>query len=351
MDWEKAARNGDSEEFVRLIQAGQDIRLLATTTKVTPLHLGAAGGHVNFINFLLDQHVDADAADDYKRTPLYMACMSGHTEIVNKLLEKSNVNVKCACGTTAVSKAAENGFVEILRLLLEKGASISTENQDGESPKDLATRNGHLNVLRKLREYEEKQQAMLFKAARNGLVSEVRRLIDGGIDAGARSEFGTSVLDQAAQNGKEEVVRFLLEEKRVSAKEANKSGVTPLHLAARNGHEAVVRLLIENGADPKASDKDNCTPLHRAASSGYVGVISAMLDRVDLNVLGPNGRTALHMAAGSGRVEVVKLLIKPPRGAGADPTKKDNDGKTPKDMAIRFQKPPYPEIVQTLERV
>lgn len=351
MDWEKAARNGDSKELESLIQAGQDIRLLATATKATPLHLGAAGGHFNFVNFLLDQQVDADAADNYERTPLYMACMSGHTEIVHRLLEKSNVNVKCICGTTAVSKAAENGYVEILRLLLQKGASTNTKNQDGESPKDLATRNGHLNILGKLREYEEKHQAMLFKAAKNGSVSEVRRLTDGGIDAEVRSEFGTSALDQAAQNGKVEVVRFLLEEKSVSAKQANKAGVTPLHLAARNGHEAVVQLLIEKGADPNASDKDNCTPLHRAASSGHVGVISAMLDRVDLNVLGPNGRIALHMAAGNGRIEVVKLLINPPRGAGADAKKKDNDGRTPKDMAMRFQKPPYPDIVQILERV
>lgn len=55
--------------------------------------------------------------------PLHYACYKGHYEIVNELLD-INVNVNCTndLGFTPLFYAAQMGFIDICKILLEKGA-------------------------------------------------------------------------------------------------------------------------------------------------------------------------------------------------------------------------------------
>jgi ankyrin repeat protein len=55
---------------------------------------------------------------------------------------------------------------------------------------------------------------------------------------------------------------------------------TPLHVAAEAGRLEVARLLIDSGADVMARDEgDNATPLHWAAQNGHLEVVRLLLDR------------------------------------------------------------------------
>ena len=83
-------------------------------------------------------------------------------------------------------------------------------------------------------------------AAGLGLVDEAARLLPPA-DAEARHR----ALSQAAQHGRVEVVRLLLdagEDPNRYNLEGNHPHTTPLHQAVLGGHEAVVRLLVERGA-------------------------------------------------------------------------------------------------------
>jgi hypothetical protein len=75
-----------------------------------------------------------------------------------------------------VSKAAENGDIEILDLL-KKGVLWNTQNQDGETPKDLARRNGHHVAWSRFEIYEAEQLRNFLSAAKNGSVSDMRDLV------------------------------------------------------------------------------------------------------------------------------------------------------------------------------
>ncbi len=118
---------------------------------------------------------------------------------------------------------------EVVRLLIEKGADATAEDEDKKTPMHLAAFNGHVEV--------------------------VRRLIEKGADATAEDKDKKIPLHLAAENGHLEVVRLLIE-KGADATAEDKDKKTPVHLAAFNGHLDIVRLLIEKSADATAEDKD-----------------------------------------------------------------------------------------------
>ncbi|KAL4938880.1 hypothetical protein BDV06DRAFT_231461 [Aspergillus oleicola] len=119
--------------------------------------------------------------------------------------------------------------------------------------------------------------------------------------------------------------------------------VLPIHLATTIS-ELLVGKLISRGADTTRSTKDGRNLLHIASAarqSNIVGLLLekyASIDRMDLvNAQCNNGRTPLHEACRSGRIETVALLL----DAGADVHAakiRDLDGKghRPLDACLEF---------------
>ena len=102
---------------------------------------------------------------------------------------------------------------------------------------------------------------------------------------------------------------------------------TPLVWACMQGREDTVKLLLEAGADHHKTDRHGCSPLHAAAHLGQKEVVLlVLLDRgADINKATDLGDTPLHAAAHMERREVVQILL----DRGADPCKKDKNGRTP----------------------
>jgi len=142
---------------------------------------------------------------------------------------------------------------------------------------------------------------------------------------------------------------------------------TPLHLAASEGHVDIVRYLIQKGARVDRSDRWGGSPLddahrHRhpeviqclrqhgahfgsstslprfiqAASEGDKEEVLALLEfgNIDLDQGDYDRRTALHLAAGEGREEIVELLCK----EGANVNVEDRWGNRPLDDAQNAKK-------------
>ena len=98
------------------------------------------------------------------------------------------------------------------------------------------------------------------------------------VDGVGHKSTGYTALVQAAQQGFVEVVRFLVEEGKADVDKVDHRGATPLMMACINGREAVVRLLLEKGAD-KSIETTN-PPGHTALSvagrhSGVVALLEA----------------------------------------------------------------------------
>ena len=308
--------------------------------------------------FIVSELQPSTAAGDVPRPsnqsnlpPLYRAVINQDVEAVQKHLEQnSDPNDACRCGTSALAKAAENGDIKIVDLLLKRGARIDTRNLDSESPEDLAQRNGHVNVISKFKTWRAQRVRVLTQeAAKDSSISipKIQDLLNSGVPAAARNDFGRSALDLAAQNGRRDTALVLLRDWAVNPNDIDKGGQTVLHWASARGHGDVVTLLREYGANPNTHDGSRWTPLHRAAEGGHKDAANALCEnataqagteakekaktKADPNAAGPNGVTPLMLAARRGHAGMVKLLIR----LGADPKLEDRKGERAKDYAER----------------
>lgn len=114
---------------------------------------------------------------------------------------------------------------------------------------------------------DEFGETALHVAANRKRLELVKLLIARGADVQFKtaSEFGETALHQATDNQSVPIIDVLIETG-VDPNTKNKLGSTPLHYAAEWAHVEVVKALLGHGADVNATDGDGKTPLDLAAA-------------------------------------------------------------------------------------
>lgn len=108
----------------------------------------------------------------------------------------------------------------------------------------------------------------LMAAAHQGDVRSVQGLLQYGARLEAQDDDGYTALMYAANAGRDDVVRVLLERGAdINAKDRQLS--TPLMFAAQGGHAKIIRRLIESGADPNVRGTHGLTALGFAQQNGH----------------------------------------------------------------------------------
>jgi len=117
--------------------------------------------------------------------------------------------------------------------------------------------------------------------------------------------------------------------------EKTSSGQRAIHCTSLDGQTEVVEFLVaRGGVDVNQKDLIGNTPLICAASKGRMETASWLISHgAQLEAVAPSGRTALHSAAAGGYLDVCQLLV----SLGADPTKKEQFGKSPRQLAEAYQ--------------
>ena len=199
------------------------------------------------------------------KIPLYVASSIGNAEIVRILLENgASVNKICVISnddfrrTTALNIAAEQGHVDVVKLLLlEKDAQIDVLKNNSEAPKALlvASSSGHAEVVRVLLEkgaelntQDNDGRTALCLAALGGHLSTVQVLVEKGANVNFITGYDFTALSYAAAHGQLATANYLIEN-RAEVEPVLKFGMSPLYLAASKGKTEIVELLLEKGAD------------------------------------------------------------------------------------------------------
>ncbi|GAA5980401.1 hypothetical protein JCM10908_001642 [Rhodotorula pacifica] len=149
---------------------------------------------------------------------------------------------------------------------------------------------------------------------------------------------GLAPIHFAAQNGHEDVVKWLVEEAGALPDFEDADGETPLHKAALRGHLDVCRFLLSRQVDVNAADNDGWTPLHNACSRGWLDIARLLLTfHADPNASNRHGFTPLMNASSKGHLPLVHFLLRHPRqgqeGGGADPLRRNVCNETAYDLA------------------
>lgn len=173
----------------------------------------------------------------------------------------------------------------------------------------------------------------VFDAAADGDLASVRGFMADGADVNAVNGLGQAPLHLAAENGRLQIVAFLLDHgARVDSPTALYSGTTALSLAAWHEHLRVVDLLLSKGASANAADRQGRTPLHFAARSQSGAAVQLLVNRgADVNARDRSGATPLHAAVVSKELATAEEIIR----CGADVSGKDRYGYTPLHYAVR----------------
>lgn len=144
-------------------------------------------------------------------------------------------------------------------------------------------------------------------AARLGDTRQLTELVQRGVSVNTSDEQGNTLLLLAAMEGQLATVKALLALSPDLALR-NVSGDSPLMMAALKGETEIVEVLLEAGAPVNV---DGWTPLIYAAFEGHLEIVERLLARgADVNALAPNQSNALMFAARNGHMTVVQRLLK-----------------------------------------
>jgi ankyrin repeat protein len=222
-------------------------------------HIASVWNYASKYGKLIDEFYFDSFYDWDKKTPLHLLAQNAHSKAIEAILihigknelneMRKIINIPSKSYETPFQTAINNGYLDVIKVFLEKGAYVKAANKYGSTPLHWAAEDGNLDVVKHL--VEEK-----------------------GADVKAADKYGCTPLHWAAAYGKLDVVKYLVEEKGTDVKAANNDGDTPLHRAARNGNLDVVKYLVEEkGADVKDTDNGSDAPLHWAAGNGYWDVV------------------------------------------------------------------------------
>jgi len=195
------------------------------------------------------------------------------------------------------------------------------------------------------------REKRLWQASMDGELETVTTLTKTRVDVNwVGVDKGDTPLHRACRFGHLEVVKVLLDHRKIEVNKGNQWGATPFFIACQQGHKAIVlHLLADPRVDVVLPDEDGTFPFNQAAWNGQPEVVSLLLydSRIDPNSTNKSKGTALFVALESGRSDVAWLLLSDPRTRHNLP---DNSGCTPLWMASQNGHLPTAQLLFASER-
>lgn len=226
---------------------------------------------------------------------LLVAAFHGYDAEVLRLLNKgANINTQTDEGITPLMYAVSGGFLKTVKILILNGANVHLKDWDGTSPIISASKNGFTEIAEELvragasvNDKDRHGVTPLIYASAYSYFILSDMLLYYGANPNLQDEKLNTPLIAAVHGGSMKITKNLLQ-KGADPNKKDKSGTTALMLAAQTGYSAMVTLLLKHGAVLLGRDNGGYNAFYYAAYNGQLEVLDrlweyASADRPDLS--------------------------------------------------------------------
>lgn len=218
--------------------------------------------------YIKEDGVGVDEANEFGETPLGEA-LSTESFKSAKLLIEIGADVNGISyeefKTPIFHDACISGDLEIIELMIKRGADIKAVDKFGQNAFEAAAMYGHTKICIALNKLGLSTKHKSHVAAGVGNVKALKKYLEGKVDQ--RTGWKETPLHYACSAGQSEACKFLLSQG-ADVDARNVLGSSAMHYAAITLDEdktrKVVDLLLAAGADINAKDKDGLMPLDMA---------------------------------------------------------------------------------------
>lgn len=142
-----AVRIHSAEILKYLLSLGVDVNL-ANASKETPLRVAIITGMADIAACLIGYNAKVTEVDVRGRSLLHLASSKNDCLVGRLVLKQLNVNIRDCEGATPLHLAAEFGCLEMIKLLLNKGADVNAQDADGYTALHISCSKKNLDILK-----------------------------------------------------------------------------------------------------------------------------------------------------------------------------------------------------------
>ena len=370
------ALDDKTSEIEELAKSGCDIDQ-CIQHGLTPLMVTCSENSCNALKTLLKLGADINAVDALNQTPLMYTIMKDNVDAAKILLSnpKLNLEIKCIRGYSALNWAAEYEALNVLELLIKKGANPNSVNYNGLSPLMITIIRGRTKATELLIKsgadlnlVDNMGRTPLMISVQKDNVLMAKKLMEAGADISVKDIKGNSLLVVAAEKNAANFIKFFMKAQKVHDEDLEKAVIK----AASFGNIDALWVLLENCQNQAemafvalmvaclknkpdvihlcmdydcAVDQDfyfGMTPLMMACyadankAAAQLVAYGANLNKVDMD-----GVSALMYAASKNNSMLVHLLLR----NGADRVVKDKKGRTFEDYTMTFDSRNFIQLI------
>ena len=263
---------GDTDDIMSYLECFPDSCMAwCSEANDSVLSFAVQQGWLRVVEKLLSLGVPVDEVDDYDKTPLEYAVYSGFVEMVKLLCDHGASIHREIDGKPMWFKCVEDGKIPMAMALI-----AYTDKRDFELLKELLLETLHVDSSN----YQYLPLAIL----------------ESGFSCEVCDEDGVSILALACLHNNHIILDHLLDYKKafINIDDQSLNGVTPLMLSASNGDLYAVRRLCEEGADLNLNNESGETALSLAVYYGHIQVVDYLLS-IKANIYLPfNPKTSVY---------------------------------------------------------
>ena len=282
---------------------------------------------VNYILENEDVEININDVNMHDQTALMLAAKEGNYEVVDVILKHSNTVSSGELNMAQVDSNGQNVIHLIAANGPESGQIRREETALEflamlEAIKNYYGKQNENDFLELCEQYDEDGNTPIHLAAEVGFLEIIKLLIEGwedgpehGVEPSPSNVYDEIPLMMAIINNKFPVVEYFvqisqLDDENDNLADEDEDANTALHLAAQYGHYDIVQLLVETSASMDATNQKQETPLDLAAKNGHTEICRFLIERGSpIDPLDKNNKTPLMLAAENGHSRTLQYLL------------------------------------------